>query len=238
MLYLIATPIGNLGDITYRAIETLKAVDVIACEDTRSSLVLLNHYGIKKPLVAFHEHNEDRAGERIIGLLREGKSVAVISDGGTPGISDPGFTIVRQAIAQNIPVTMIPGPSALDMSVVLSGLPLHSFVFRGFPPHKPGARRKFIEQDRDCPHTLVYYESVYRIDRFLADARDVLGDRRACVCNDLTKLHEKIERGTLSQLIELVANSRHKGEFTVVIGGFDGQAGGSGDDDADAKTHL
>ena len=221
MLYLIATPIGNLGDISFRAVETLKAVDVIACEDTRSSLVLLNHYGIKKPLVSFHEHNEDTAGSRIIGLLQAGKDVAVISDGGTPGISDPGFTIVREAIAQNLPFALIPGPSALDMSVVLSGLPLHSFVFRGFPPHKPGARKKFIEQDKDCPYTLVYYESVYRIDKFLADALAVLGDRRACVCNDLTKLYEKVERGTLSQLIEAVAKSKHKGEFTVVIAGTD-----------------
>jgi 16S rRNA (cytidine1402-2'-O)-methyltransferase len=211
MLYLIATPIGNLGDISFRAVETLKAVDVIACEDTRSSLVLLNHYGIKKPLVSFHEHNEDKAGNRIIGLLQSGKDVAVISDGGTPGISDPGFTIVREAIVHNIPFTLIPGPSALDMSVVLSGLPLHSFLFRGFPPHKPGARKKFIEQDRDCPYTLVYYESVYRI-------------RRACVCNDLTKMYEKTERGTLSQLIEAVAKGKHKGEFTVVIAGADDEA--------------
>jgi 16S rRNA (cytidine1402-2'-O)-methyltransferase len=224
MLYLIATPIGNLGDISFRAVETIKAVDVIACEDTRSSLVLLNHYGIKKPLVSFHEHNEDKAGNRIIGLLQAGKDVAVISDGGTPGISDPGFTIVREAIAQGIPMTMIPGPAAVTMAVVLSGLPLHSFLFRGFPPHKPGARKKFIEQDRDCPYTLVYYESVYRIDKFLTDARAVLGDRRACVCNDLTKMYEKTERGTLSQLIEAVAKGKHKGEFTVVIAGADDEA--------------
>ncbi|HTY07727.1 MAG TPA: 16S rRNA (cytidine(1402)-2'-O)-methyltransferase [Candidatus Edwardsbacteria bacterium] len=219
MLYLIATPIGNLGDISFRAVETLKAVDAIACEDTRSSQVLLNHYGIRKPLLSFHEHNEERAGNRIIGLLKDGKDVAVISDGGTPGISDPGFTIVRDAIAHGLPFTLIPGPSALDMAVVLSGLPVHSFVFRGFPPHKPGARKKFIERDKDCPYTLVYYESVYRIDKFLADARDVLGDRRACVCNDLTKLYENVERGMLSQLLEAVATSKHKGEFTVVIAG-------------------
>ncbi|MCU0606448.1 MAG: 16S rRNA (cytidine(1402)-2'-O)-methyltransferase [Candidatus Edwardsbacteria bacterium] len=219
MLYLIATPIGNLGDITYRAVETLKAVDLIACEDTRQSLVLLNHYGIRKPLVSFHEHNEDAAGERIVGLLREGRSVAVISDGGTPGISDPGYTVVRRAIAERLPLTMVPGPSAAAMAVVLSGLPVHSFVFRGFPPHKPGARRKFIEQDRDCPYTLVYYESVYRIDKFLADAMAVLGDRPACVCNDLTKLHERVDRGTLSRVAAAVAGGKHKGEFTVVVAG-------------------
>ncbi len=219
MLYLVATPIGNLGDITYRAVETLNGVDLIACEDTRQSLVLLNRYGIRKPLVSFHEHNEDTAGERIIGLLREGKSVAVISDGGMPGISDPGFTVVREAIAQGIPFTVIPGPAAVTMAVVLSGLPVHGFLFRGFPPHKPGARRKFIEQDKDCPYTLVYYESVYRIDKFLADARAVLGDRPACACNDLTKLHERVDRGTLSQVAAAVAAGKHKGEFTVVIAG-------------------
>jgi 16S rRNA (cytidine1402-2'-O)-methyltransferase len=225
MLYLIATPIGNLGDISYRAVETLKSVALVACEDTRQSLVLLNHYGIKKPLLSFHEHNEDRAGNRIIALLKEGRDVAVISDGGTPGISDPGFTIVRRAIADNLPVTMVPGPAAATMAVVLSGLPVHSFLFRGFPPHKPGARRKFLEQDKDCPHTLVYYESVYRIDRFLADALAVFGDRPACVCNDLTKLYEKIDRGRLSGLSDSITKGKHKGEYAVVIGGYENDRG-------------
>ncbi|MRR08772.1 16S rRNA (cytidine(1402)-2'-O)-methyltransferase [bacterium] len=233
MLYLIATPIGNLGDITYRAVETLKGVDLIACEDTRQSLVLLGHYGIRKPLVSFHEHNEDAAGERIIGLLREGRSVAVISDGGTPGISDPGYTIVRRAIAERLPLTMVPGPSAAAMAVVISGLPVHSFVFRGFPPHKPGARRKFIEQDKDCPYTLVYYESVYRIDKFLADALAVLGDRPACAGNDLTKLHERVDRGTLSQVAAAVAAGKHKGEFTVVIAGAGHGARATADQEED-----
>ena len=219
MLYLIATPIGNLGDITLRALEVLKSADLIACEDTRQSLVLLNHYGIKKPLISFHEHNEQTAGNRIIGLLKNGKSVAVISDGGTPGISDPGYTVVRRTIDENLPVTMIPGPSAVSMAVVLSGLPVHSFVYRGFPPHKSGARKRFLEADKDCPYTLVYYESVYRIDKFLADALEVFGDRPACVCNDLTKLYEKVERGPLSRLVEVIATSKHKGEFTVVIAG-------------------
>jgi 16S rRNA (cytidine1402-2'-O)-methyltransferase len=219
MLYLVATPIGNLGDISFRAVETLKGADLIACEDTRQSLVLLNHYGIKKQLISFHEHNEEGSGNRIIGLLKDGKSVAVISDGGTPGISDPGYTVVRRAIEENLPVTMIPGPSAVSMAVVLSGLPVHSFVYRGFPPHKSGARKKFIEADKNCPYTLVYYESVYRIDKFLADALAVFGDRPACVCNDLTKLYEKVERGPLSQVAESVSKGKHKGEFTVVIAG-------------------
>lgn len=219
MLYLVATPIGNLADITLRALKVLKGADLIACEDTRQSLVLLNHYGIKKQLISFHEHNEEASGNRILGLLRDGQSVAVISDGGTPGISDPGFSIVRRAIAEDLPVTMIPGPSAVSMAVVLSGLPVHSFIYRGFPPHKTGARRRFLEADKDGPHTLVYYESVYRIDKFLADALAVFGDRPACVCNDLTKLYERVERGPLSRLAESVGRGKHKGEFTVVIAG-------------------
>jgi len=219
MLYLVATPIGNLGDITLRALETLRAAELIACEDTRKSMVLLNHYGIGKPLISFHDHNEERAGRRIMSELEAGRAVALISDGGTPGISDPGFTIVQKAVAAGFPVTMIPGPSALDMAVVLSGLPVHSFVFRGFPPHKPGARRRFLEADRDCPHTLVYYESVHRIDRFLADALEVFGDRRACLCRELTKIHEELERGTLTVLSGQAGKRKRLGEYTVVIAG-------------------
>jgi 16S rRNA (cytidine1402-2'-O)-methyltransferase len=219
MLYLVATPIGNLKDITLRALEVMKSVDLIACEDTRKSRVLLEHYGISKPLMSFFEHNEERAGRRIIAELQAGRSVALITDGGTPGISDPGYTIVQKAIDAGICFTLIPGPSALDMSVVLSGLPVHSFVFRGFPPQKPGARKRFLEQDRHLPHTLVYYESVHRIDRFLADALEVFGDRRACLCRELTKRHEEVERGTLSQLADLAGQKKRLGEYVVVIAG-------------------
>jgi 16S rRNA (cytidine1402-2'-O)-methyltransferase len=219
MLYLVATPIGNLGDITLRALETLRSVDVIASEDTRKTGFLLKHFDIHKPQIAFHEHNEERAGERIMALLEEDKSVAVVTEAGTPGISDPGFTVVRRAIAAGIEVTMIPGPAALVMAVVLSGLPVHSFTYRGFPPHKSGPRRRFLEIDRESPHTLVFYESPYRLDDLLADALQVYGDRDAAVAHELTKLHESVERGKLSELLASVHAKPPKGEYAVVIAG-------------------
>lgn len=220
MLYLVATPIGNLGDITLRALETLRSVDYIASEDTRTTGVLLKHYDIHKPQIAFHEHNEARAGERVIGLLLAGSSVALVTDAGTPGISDPGYSLVRRAIDADIPVTMIPGPAGLIMAVVLSGLPLHSFTFRGFPPRKSGQRRRFLEVDRDSLHTLIFYESPFRLAAFLEDALAVYGDRPAALANDLTKLYEKVERGPLSALLSIVQQGgKLKGEFIVVIAG-------------------
>ena len=220
MLYLVATPIGNLGDITLRALETLRSVDFVASEDTRTTGRLLKHFEISRPQIAFHEHNEDKAGERILGLLREGKSVALVTDAGTPGISDPGYSLVRRAIDAGEEVTMIPGPAGLIMAVVLSGLPLHSFTFRGFPPRKSGQRRRFLEVDLHSPHTLIFYESPFRLAAFLEDALAVYGDRRAALANDLTKMFEKVERGTLSQLHALVADeAKLKGEYIVVIGG-------------------
>jgi 16S rRNA (cytidine1402-2'-O)-methyltransferase len=218
-LYLVATPIGNLGDMTLRAIETLREVDIIASEDTRKTGMLLKHFDISKPQMSFHEHNELRAGERIEALLKEGKSVAVVSDAGTPGISDPGFTLVRRAIQEHLPLTMIPGPTAFVMALVLSGLPVHSFTFRGFPPRKPVGRRKFFEVDRESPHTLIYYESPYRLEAFLKDALEVFGDREAAIANDLTKKFESVQRGKLSSLLESVAHSTAKGEYIVVIAG-------------------
>jgi len=220
MLYLVATPIGNLGDITLRALETLRAADYIASEDTRTTGRLLKHFEISRPQLAFHEHNEERAGERILGLLREGKSVALVTDAGTPGISDPGYSLVRRAIDAGEDVTMIPGPAGLIMAVVLSGLPLHSFTFRGFPPRKSGGRRRFLEVDRDSPHTLIFYESPFRLLAFLDDALAVYGDRPAALANDLTKLYEKVERGPLSELRARVAEEgKLKGEYIVVIRG-------------------
>lgn len=219
MLYLVATPIGNLGDITLRALETLRAVDVVASEDTRKTGILLKHFNISKPQIAFHEHNEQQAGERIAGLLRQGKSVAVVTNAGTPGISDPGFTLVRRAIAADIAVTMLPGPTAFVMALVLSGLPVHSFTFRGFAPRKSVGRCKFLTVDKDSPHTLIFYESPYRLDAFLKDALTIYGDRNAALCNDLTKMFEKVQRGTLSSLIAAVAESKVKGEYIVVIAG-------------------
>jgi 16S rRNA (cytidine1402-2'-O)-methyltransferase len=219
MLYLVATPIGNLNDITLRALETLRTVDFVASEDTRKTGMLLKHFNIQKPQIAFHEHNEQRAGERIEELLKQGKAIAVVTDAGTPGISDPGFTLVRRAIQAQLDFTMIPGPTAFVMALVLSGLPVHSFTFRGFPPRKTVGRRKFLEIDKVAPHTLIYYESPYRLVDFLRDALDVLGDRPAAVANDLTKMFEKIERGTLSSLLESLAHTKLKGEYIITIAG-------------------
>ncbi len=219
MLYLVATPIGNLGDITLRALEVLRAVDYVASEDTRKTGLLLKHFDIKKPQIAFHEHNEDKAGQRITALLQQGLSVAVVSNAGTPGVSDPGYTLIRRAVELDLPVTMIPGPSALIMAVVLSGLPSHAFTFRGFPPRKSGKRRSFLAIDRESPHTLVFYESPYRLREFLVDALAVYGDRPAAIANELTKLFESVRRGTLSALIAQAEESEPRGEYVVVISG-------------------
>ena len=224
MLYLVATPIGNLGDITLRALDTLRAVDTVASEDTRKTGILLKHFDIHKPQVAFHAFNEDKAVSRLIHLLRdEGQSVALVTDAGTPGISDPGFSLVRAALAEGIPVTMAPGPAALIMALALSGLPAHSFTFRGFPPRKPGKRRTFLAVDAGSPHTLIFYESPYRIKAFLDDALAVFGDRPAALANDLTKLFEAMQRGSLSELRASFDTTEPRGEYTVVIGGAGAQ---------------
>ncbi len=224
MLYLVATPIGNLNDITLRALEILREVDYVASEDTRKTGMLLKHFGIQKPQIAFHEYNEQRVGERIEEQLKQGKSIAVVTDAGTPGISDPGFTLVRRAIQADIAVTMLPGPTALVMALVLSGLPVHSFTFKGFPPRKSAGRRKFMEMERDAPHTLIFYESPYRLEDFLRDALQVYGDRPAALANDLTKMFEKVERGTLSSLLEIVGQTKPKGEYVIVIAGVGKEA--------------
>ena len=217
-LYLVATPIGNLGDITLRALETLRQVDVVASEDTRHTGLLLKHFEISKPQMSFHEHNERQATPRILQLLEEGKSVAVVTSAGTPGISDPGFVLVREAINAGITVTVIPGPTALVMALVLSGLAVHSFTFRGFPPHKPGQRRHFLEADQDSPYTLIYYESPFRLRKLLEDALAVFGDRRAAIAKELTKIHETIRRGRLSELLANLEENP-KGEYVVLIAG-------------------
>jgi 16S rRNA (cytidine1402-2'-O)-methyltransferase len=220
VLYLIATPIGNLSDITLRALEVLRQVEYVASEDTRRTGLLLKHFEIeKKHHIAFYEHNEDRAGKRIVQLVAEGWPVALVTGAGTPGISDPGYTIVRRVVEAGLPVTMVPGPSAFVMALVLSGLPAHSFTFRGFPPRRRGKRRRFLEIDRESPHTLVYYESPHRLRGFLEDAVHVLGDRRAALANELTKMFESVWRGRLSELVERLEEAEVRGEYTVVIAG-------------------
>lgn len=226
MLYLVATPIGNLQDITLRALATLREVAYVASEDTRKTGMLLKHFEISKPQIAFHEHNEQQAGQRIEDLLLQGNSVALVTDAGTPGIADPGFTLVRRAIQAGIEVTMIPGPTAFVMALVLSGLPLHSFTFRGFPPRKPGARRRFFEVDQHAPHTLIYYESPYRITAFLRDALIVFGDREAALASELTKMFESVKRASLSQLLEQAEQGKLKGEYIIVIAGKESKKGG------------
>ncbi len=219
MLYLVATPIGNLGDITLRALETLRQADWVASEDTRKTGHLLKHFGISKPQIAFHAYNEEQAGRRILDLLREGKSVALVTNAGTPGIADPGYSLVRRALDEGLEVTMNPGPTAFVMAAVLSGLPVHSFVFRGFVPRRAGARRRFFEQDRAIPYTLVYYVSPYRLRATLEDALAALGDRPAALANDLTKLFERIERGPLSALLAQLGEETPRGEFVLVVAG-------------------
>lgn len=223
-LYLVATPIGNLGDISLRALETLRGVDFVASEDTRKTGRLLKHFDIERPQLAFHEHNERQSALGLVKLLTEGRSVAVVTDAGTPGVSDPGFAVVRAVLASQaegtaVKVTMIPGASALVMALVLSGLAVHSFTFRGFPPRKSGQRRHFLEVDRDAPHTLIYYESPYRLIGFLEDALAVMGDRAAAVANDLTKLYEDVRRGSLSSLVGELSKETLRGEYVVVLAG-------------------
>lgn len=219
MLYLVATPIGNLDDITLRALDVLRCVDMIASEDTRKTSILLGHYDIHKPQKSYHAFNEEKVVPKLVDLLLEGQSIAVVSSAGTPGISDPGYSLVQAAIAHGIPVTAIPGPSALVLALTLSGLPGHSFTYKGFPPRKSAARRRFISVDAESPHTLIFYESPHRVRAFLADALAVLGDRQAALANDLTKKFESLQRGRLSELLETFNQEAPRGEYTVVIEG-------------------
>jgi 16S rRNA (cytidine1402-2'-O)-methyltransferase len=219
MLYLVSTPIGNLGDISLRALEILRSVDLIASEDTRKTSILLKHYEIHKPQKSYHAFNEKKVVPKLTELLLEGQTIAVVTSAGTPAISDPGYTLVRAAIENDIPVTAIPGPAAVVMAVTLSGLPAHSFTYKGFPPRKSGARQRFIAEDAESPHTQVFYESPYRIASFLEDALAVLGDRPAAIANDLTKKFESVRRGRLSELLEAIKQEKPRGEYTVVIEG-------------------
>lgn len=219
MLYLVSTPIGNLGDISQRALQTLRDADVIISEDTRKTGFLLRHFEISKPQLSFREDNEKRTLPKIMELLAEGKKIAMVTDAGTPAISDPGFILVREAIRENLPVSAIPGPAAFTMALILSGLPVHSFTFRGFPPHKGGPRLRFLETDKDSSYTLIYYESPYRLKAFMQDALCVFGDRQAAIANDLTKMFETVDRGLLSELIGKYEEIYPKGEYTVVIAG-------------------
>jgi len=219
LLYLVATPIGNLGDITLRAVEVLRSVDFVISEDTRKTGTMLKHFEIKKPQLSFHEYNEQRVLPKILDMLAEGKNVALVTNAGSPAISDPGFILVRSAIEAGHALTAIPGPTALVTALVLSGLPVHSFTFRGFPPRKSGGRRRFFAVDAASPHTLIFYESPHRLKAFFQDALTVYGNRRAAIANDLTKLFESVHRGTIEECLAYLENADLRGEFTVVISG-------------------
>jgi 16S rRNA (cytidine1402-2'-O)-methyltransferase len=219
MLYLVATPIGNLGDISLRALAVLREVDLIASEDTRKTSILLHHYDIHKPQKSYHAFNEKKVVPKLVEMLLEGQSIAVVTNAGTPVISDPGYSLVEAAIEHEIPVTAIPGPAAVIMALTLSGLPAHSFTFKGFPPRKSGARKRFLQEEAEAPHTLIFYESPYRIQAFIADALEVLGDRPGAIANDLTKKFETVQRGLLSELLEWINAEKPRGEYSVVIQG-------------------
>ena len=216
-LYLVATPIGNLQDTTLRALETLRSVDLIACEDTRHTRKLLNHFRISNKMVSYHEHNEQERAEELADRLVRGKSIAIVSDAGTPGICDPGFRIVQRAIEIAAPVVSIPGAAAFVNAAVVSGLATDSIFFGGFLPSKKGERRKRLEEVSDIPATLIFYEAPHRLARSLGDCAEVLGDRQAAVAREMTKLHEEIVRDTLSELAGKFAGATVKGEIVLVI---------------------
>jgi len=217
-LYLVATPIGNLADISLRALAVLARVDLIAAEDTRHSKKLLSHFGIGGALSPYHEHNAERERPRLLARLRAGQSVALISDAGTPLVSDPGYKLVREALDAGLTVSSIPGPSASLASLTSSGLPTDTFLFAGFLPQKPGPRRARLEELKDVPATLIFFETGPRLAKSLADMTELLGAREGAIAKELTKLHESVTRGRLDRLAgELAESDSLKGEFVVVI---------------------
>jgi 16S rRNA (cytidine1402-2'-O)-methyltransferase len=218
-LYLVATPIGNLGDITLRALEILAGVDVIACEDTRVTRKLADRYGVTTPLVSYHDHNAETARPKLLARLAQGQSVALVSDAGTPLISDPGYKLVREAREAGLVVTAVPGASAVMAAVASAGLPTDRFLFEGFLPPREQARRSRIAEFAEVPATLVFFETGPRIAAMLNDLAAVLGARDAAVCRELTKLHEEVRRGDLATLAHAYEEGAEtRGEFVVVVG--------------------
>lgn len=220
-LYLVATPIGNLEDITLRALRILREADIIAAEDTRQTLKLLNHFGIRNTLVSYYEHNKAEKGNYLISRLLEGKNIALVSDAGTPGISDPGEDLVRLAVSKGIPVTMVPGPAAVIAGVVLSGLPSGRFVFEGFLPMNKRVRRERLGSISRETRTMVFYEAPHKLIHTLKDLRDLLGNRRIAIARELTKKFEEVWRTTLDEAIARYGNEPPKGEFVIILEGAD-----------------
>jgi len=220
-LFLVPTPVGNLGDMTYRAVEVLKEADLILAEDTRTSRVVMQHYGITTPLQPYHIFNEHQALQRVIDRLLSGAVIALVTDAGTPGISDPGFLLVREAVRNGIPVETLPGATAFVPALVDSGLPCDRFVFLGFLPHKKG-RQTAIRQLADEPRTMVIYESPYRLVKLLEELKAVLGgEREASVSREISKLHAETVRGTLEEIHAVFAAKEVKGEIVVIVSGSD-----------------
>ena len=217
IVYLVATPIGNLADISRRALDTLETVDLIACEDTRHTGKLLNHFGIKKKLVSYHEHNEHARAEELAEFLKQGKSIAVVSDAGTPAISDPALRLVQKAREIGAKVIAIPGAVAFVNAVIVSGLPTDSIFFGGFLPSKKTERRKRLSEVSAIPATLCFYETPHRLSKSLIDCLDILGNRKAAVVREITKLHEETVLGNLEELTERFSHSEARGEIVLVI---------------------
>lgn len=219
MLYLCATPIGNLGDVSARCLETFQSADLIACEDTRRTLQLLNHFGIQKPLTSYHEHNKREKGEYITGLLKQGKNVVLVSDAGTPAISDPGEDLVKLCIEQGLTVTSIPGCVAGINALILSGLPTRRFAFEGFLSVNKRHRREHLESVKNDTHTLIFYEAPHKLIYTLADMLETFGDRKIALVRELTKIHEEVIRTMLSAAQQLYTEKQPKGEYVIIIEG-------------------
>ncbi|GAA0784170.1 16S rRNA (cytidine(1402)-2'-O)-methyltransferase [Hathewaya limosa] len=218
-LYLVPTPIGNLKDITLRALEVLKNVDIIASEDTRVTLKLLNHFDIKKSLISYHKHNEQGKSENIIELLKQGNDIAIVTDAGTPGISDPGSVIVCKCIEEGIGFEVLPGATAITTALVYSGLDTTSFIFKGFLPRENRDRKKVLEDLKDRRETLIFYEAPHRIKNTLKGIYDVLGNRKVALCREITKLHEEILRYSLEDVIEYYNEHDPRGEYVMIVSG-------------------
>jgi 16S rRNA (cytidine1402-2'-O)-methyltransferase len=217
MLYVVATPIGNLGDITLRALDILKSVDLIAAEDTRHSGMLLKHFGIKKPFISYHEHNEARRTAGLVERLMSGENVALIADAGTPGLSDPGLRLIRQCIQSEVSFTIIPGPSSILTALVGSGFSSEKFSFRGFLPVKSGQRERELRAVAECDETAIFFESPYRLTKTLATCTNIMPDRQLCVARELTKRFEEFRRGTASELLTHYEAHPPKGEIVLMI---------------------
>jgi 16S rRNA (cytidine1402-2'-O)-methyltransferase len=219
MLYIVATPIGNIKDITLRAIEVLKSVDLILCEDTRETKKLLNYYGIKKPLLSYYREIEKKRVNKVIELLKEGKEIALVCDRGTPGISDPAYILVKEVYKNNLKVSPVPGPSALTASLSISGFPLDRVYFYGFLPKKENEKRKIFEKWKNMDETIVFFESVHRIEKTINLLCEIIPEKEICICRELTKIFEEIIRGKIKDVYEIFKKEKKKGEFVLIIKG-------------------